>query len=142
MESDIWVVRLSDYRKWVVHIYVELYKGNDPYRTVYYDYFKSKWCYAKNEPNKNGVDFNELEKFLQPILIDKYVRDSVSIRIAQKNIDSMKFVEIVEYVSGSLYFDHPEYKSVYNLNNERHRESIKLAKEHSRKWTLSYYKIE
>lgn len=146
MEPDIWVVKLRDYRKWVIHIYVELYKGNDPYRTVYFDYHKSKWCYAKNESNKNGVDFNELEKFLKPVIIDEYVRKSNSISFIRENVDSMKFIELLNYVCYSMYFNHPKYKSAHNLNNERdkerQRELLELRKEHRRKWNQEKYSIK
>jgi hypothetical protein len=43
MDKDIWIVKVNDYRKFCVRLYVELYRGNDYYSTVYYDVRNDKF---------------------------------------------------------------------------------------------------
>jgi hypothetical protein len=109
MDKDIWIVKISDYRKWCVRLYVELYKGNEPYRNVYYDVRKGSWHYAKHSEQQNVVDFEELEEMVKPILIKEHIWD-----YSGKDLNKLSFKELSN--SGYDYYgEHSEYKSKYNI---------------------------
>lgn len=111
MYKDIWIARISDYRKWCIRLYVELYKGNEPYRNVYYDIRKGMWYYDK-QTVQNGVDFEELEVIVRPILEEERMFD-----VLRQDLSKISFQELADE-GYNYYGEHPEFKSKYNIGYE------------------------
>jgi hypothetical protein len=111
MDKDIWIARITDYRKWCVRLYIDVYKGNEHYRNVYYDVRKGIWNYTKDSI-QDGIDFDELENISKTILIE-YNKEHY-FNFLNKDLSGMSFKEISDGVY-NYYGEHPEFKSEYNI---------------------------
>jgi hypothetical protein len=74
MRKDVWIARISDYRKFCIRIYVELYKKNDLHMTVYYDVLKESWHYQNRSPEA-VINFDELQELVKEYTIKDLQHD-------------------------------------------------------------------
>lgn len=116
MDADIWIAKISPYNKFCNRLYIETYKGNDKYKTVYYDILKDSWDYKKGT-KKEGIDFIVLSDMLISAL-KKGMLESACYHYSEEYLNQLNSNELAGKCSYPINCLHPEFKSA----DTRHKE--------------------
>lgn len=124
MDKDIWISSVSDYRSmWVIRLYVEIYKGNDHYTTIYYDIEKDTWGY-KDKKKHLEVNFQWAENKVKELLIND---------LGLQYKENMTFNKMSNYKDYSIYLTHNEFTTEFQRKKLKNIERDKLLKEQVKK---------
>lgn len=75
--TELSIQKMTDYRKWCIKLYIDVYKGSKFYREVIYDVEKQRWKYGVGLED-NEVDFQVIKRLALPIMIDQYLSSPYS----------------------------------------------------------------